>query len=649
MTKAALYARYSSENQKDTSIDQQLRLLMQRVEAEGWEIAGVYQDKALSGANMMRPGLQAMLSAAFDQQFDIVLTESIDRLSRDQEDIAHMHKRLRFRNIAIVSLMEGEISELHIGLKGTMSALYLQDLSRRVHRGQKERAINGESTGGKSYGYDINPRYDARGNRISGERVINDHQAAIVRRIFEDYAKGKSPKKIATELNAEGVAAQGGRTWAASTINGNRRRGTGILNNELYIGVQIWGKQSFIKDPDTGRENGRLNDESKWIRTEVPHLRIVSDELWQAVKSHQRQLDEKPNYTAKRRPERLLSFLLKCGCCGGGFSMISATHYGCSARRNKGTCSNRLTISETRLQNIVLGALRTKLMDPELTKVFCDEYTKHLNRVRMDHNTSLVAAKAELEKVERGIAKLVEAIKSGVDPVLIRDEINGLQQRKLALQETLKDKKEAPVYVHPNMSLRYQQEVQRLLISLNDVEHRAESAKLIRQLIDKIVLTPNGDDSALTVDLHGDLAGILRASAGKLKEDFGKGSGVRSASELNELQQVRLLAGDASASDSSVDQHRRRWLGWQDSNLRMPVPKTGALPLGDTPMPSWPMPCWPMPCCTRLPGEEPGSAGAAYIRKTLFPPSAFLKPLDRVKAAQPMRWTQPCGSAASPR
>jgi site-specific DNA recombinase len=251
MTKVALYARYSSENQKDSSIDQQMRLLMQRVEAEGWEIAGVYQDKALSGSNMMRPGVQALLSAALDKQFDIVLTESIDRLSRDQEDIAHMHKRFRHRGIAIITLIEGEITELHIGLKGTMSALYLKDLSRRVHRGIKELAIKGESSGGKSYGYDIVPRYDAKGDRMSGERRINEEQAAIVRHIFEEYTKGKSPKKIAAQLNAEGIPAQGGREWAASTIYGNRRRGTGILNNELYIGTQIWGKQSFFKDPDT--------------------------------------------------------------------------------------------------------------------------------------------------------------------------------------------------------------------------------------------------------------------------------------------------------------------------------------------------------------------------------------------------------------
>ena len=575
MTKVALYARYSDENQKDSSIEQQMRLLRQRAEAEGWDVVASYEDKALTGSNMLRPGIQALMAASLDKQFDIVLTESIDRLSRDQEDIAHMHKRLRHRGIQIISLIEGEINELQIGFKGTMSALFLKDLGRRVHRGLKERAIHGESAGGKSFGYDIEPRYDAKGDRIAGERRINEAQAAIVRRIFEDYCKGKSPKKIATELNAEGVPAQSDRQWAASTINGNRRRGTGILNNELYIGNQIWGKQSFFKDPDTGRENGRMNPESDWVRSSVPHLRIVSDELWESVKSYQKVLDEKVDHTAKRRPEKLFSFLLKCGECGGGYSMVSATHYGCSARRNKGTCTNSLTISERRLEQVVLGALRNQLMQPELCKVFCEEYATHLNRVRMDHNTSLNANRAELERTERSIAKLIEALKNGVDPLLVRDEINGLQRRRVSLQTTLEDKREAPVYIHPNMALRYQEEIQRLIASLNEPEHRDESAHLIRKLIEQIVLAPNEDKSALSVDLYGDLAGILRASAGRLAENFGNGLGVRSAAELNELRQIRLLAGEPCSDGCHHGDDRSRRPKSAPANLSVSPASSG--------------------------------------------------------------------------
>lgn len=494
--------------------------------------------------------------------------------------------------------MEGVIDDLQIGFKGTMAALYSKDLGKRVYRGIKERAINGESSGGKSYGYDIIPRYNKHGDRISGERVINEEQATIVRRIFEDYARGKSPRKIAHELNAEGVQGQNGNTWSPNTIHGNRRRGTGILNNELYIGRQIWGKQTFSRDPDTGRTNGRLIDPSTWVITDVPHLRIIDDKLWNAVKGFQKSLDDKEKLDDTRRPPKLFSYLLKCGQCGGGYCKVSKTQYGCTSARNRGEaiCTNRLTISENKLEEYVLGALRKQLMDPELCEVFCKEYTAHLNRIRMEHNASLNANRAELEKVERSIKKVIEAIKNGVDPVMIRDEANALQARKEVLQATLADKQEAPVYVHPNMAMRYHQEVQRLIASLNHPEHRDESAQLIRKLIERIVLTPNEDRSALMIDLHGELAGILRASAGRLAEHNSNPSGIRSASELTELQQIRFLAensgnahstdtrrecGQASAPASFSEHHRimreaetavaasfvpqRRWLPAQQS------------------------------------------------------------------------------------
>ncbi|MEA3013336.1 MAG: site-specific recombinase [Sphingomonadales bacterium] len=604
--RVALYARYSSEAQKDSSIEQQLRLLRDRVEAEGWEIAAVYEDKAFTGSNMMRPGLQKLLAASHEGLFETVLVESIDRLSRDQEDIAHMHKRFRHRGIAIISLMEGEISSLHVGLKGTMSMMYIEDLSRRTHRGLQQRALEGESAGGTCYGYDIERRHDARGERIGGIRHINEAQAQIVRRIFTDYCGGKSPKKIAFELNAEGIPGPRGGTWSASTIYGNRRRGTGLLLNELYVGRQIWGKQSYFKDPDTGRETGRLNDESTWVRAEVPHLRIIDDEVWERARALQKALAEKGDFTAQRRPRKLFSFLLKCGECGGGFAKIGATQYGCASARNKGTCSCRLTISERKLEEAVLGTLRKRLMRPDLCEVFCVEYTEHVNRLRRENNTALETNRAELERTERTISKLVDAIKNGIDPVLIRDEINGLQQRKLKLEASLEEKAEAPVFIHPNMAHRYNAEVQGLIASLNEPGKREEAAELIRSLISKIVLTPNEDRSALAIDLHGNLAGILRVSAGLDAEHSRKRSGGHAFAEESELHQIRLVAGskhpqkspDWGISGDTADwlgshptdsydlaeaTSRNRWLGRQDSNLRMPVPKTGALPLGDAP------------------------------------------------------------------
>ena len=123
---------------------------------------------------------------------------------------------------------------------------------------------------------------------LSARSRINQIEAAIVRRIFEEFAKGRSPRAIAGALNKEAISSPAGKTWGPSTIYGNWRRGTGILNNELYIGRLVWNRQQFIKDPHTGRRQARLNLEAKWIVENVPHLRIVDDQLWNLVKERQR-------------------------------------------------------------------------------------------------------------------------------------------------------------------------------------------------------------------------------------------------------------------------------------------------------------------------------------------------------------------------
>ncbi len=126
MIRVAIYARYSSDKQREASIEDQVRLCEERAAHEDWTVTQRYTDHGISGASLMRPGVQALLRDAQGRQFDIVLTESLDRLSRDQEDIAGVHKRLRFAGVKIITLSEGEIAELQIGFKGTMGALYLK-------------------------------------------------------------------------------------------------------------------------------------------------------------------------------------------------------------------------------------------------------------------------------------------------------------------------------------------------------------------------------------------------------------------------------------------------------------------------------------------------------------------------------------------
>jgi site-specific DNA recombinase len=109
----------------------------------------------------------------------------------------------------------------------------------------------------------------------------------LIRFIFNEYATGKSPKAIAQALNKRKVAGPSGKGWGQSTINGIWRRGTGLLNNELYIGKRVWNRLAYIKDPDTGNRVSRLNDQSEWIIKDVPELRIIDPELWERVKARQ--------------------------------------------------------------------------------------------------------------------------------------------------------------------------------------------------------------------------------------------------------------------------------------------------------------------------------------------------------------------------
>ena len=127
--KAAIYARYSSDNQSEASIEDQVRTCNARAEVESWNVIQIYTDAAISGATTLRPGYQQLLQDARTNSFDVVVAEALDRLSRDQENIAGLYKQLSFADVQVITLTEGEISELHIGLNATLSALFLKDLT----------------------------------------------------------------------------------------------------------------------------------------------------------------------------------------------------------------------------------------------------------------------------------------------------------------------------------------------------------------------------------------------------------------------------------------------------------------------------------------------------------------------------------------
>ena len=510
--RAVIYARYSSDLQSAASIEDQIRLCRERVEQENGTVVDIYADHAISGGSLHnRPSMQALLSQAKRGRFDCVVAEALDRVSRDQEDIAAIYKRLQHSDIRLVTLAEGEISELHVGLKGTMNALFLKDLALKIRRGQRGRVEAGKIPGGRSYGYRIIRALLADGSVSTGEREIDPSQAAIVRRIFEEYADGMAPRQIAARLNQEAVASPRGGQWNASTINGNRRRRNGILNNELYAGRITYNRQRFVKDPETGKRIARPNPEHEWATREVPALRIIENDLWERVQAIKQRYSSRWG-NKRQSKKRLLSGLLKCGRCGGGMTISRGDRYYCSARREKSTCDADRGIGAHALEERVLNGLRDILLgNEELIDEFAAEFKRELTRLRRQGHGATRQLLKDLQQVERGIKRCLEFITGGDgDPGSVRDLLRRLEARKREIDVDLKAQQgNMEIAIHPNLPDLYRRKIAKLQQVLDDQATRPQAVEIIRSLLDRIEVHPGQKRGHCDVIIVGALAKIL--------------------------------------------------------------------------------------------------------------------------------------------
>ena len=509
----------------------QIRLCRKICEDNGWEVVDIFTDDAISGGTHLRPGFQKLQQAAQNGGFDVLVSEALDRLSRDQEHSAGLYKQMCFLDIDIFTKLEGQLNEMHIGLGGTMNALFLKNLGQKTHLGLEGRVEAGKSGGGRSYGYTVDRQPLADGTFTTGELIICPKEASVVRRIFNAYDAGQSARAIAVALNAEGIPAprsgKGTGTWSFSTIAGNWKRGTGIINNELYSGERVWNRQRYIKDPSTGKRQARLNPEAEWVRNSVPELRLIDDDLWQRVKIRQgairstltdaqRSNNSNPLGTA-RRAKHLFSGLLKCGCCGGSYTLMNKTKYGCASARNKGTCENRKLIKRDDVELRLLDGLKNKLLHPTLLAEFVAEYHREWNRLHRETTSERSTAEAELKAVSGQIEKIVEAITAGMFHASMKAKMDALEARKATLaSQLLSMPPQEPIILHPALAEAYGVKINALAASLNVDATRVEASELLRGLVTEVRLHPDEDakDGHL-IELYEELSAILALSGPK--------------------------------------------------------------------------------------------------------------------------------------
>jgi DNA invertase Pin-like site-specific DNA recombinase len=431
----AIYARYSSDLQNPSSVDDQVALCRGLIADQlggDADKALVFSDAAISGATMERPGILRLLAAVKAGRVNLVVAEGLDRLSRSLKDIAAVHETLSYHGATIWTAHEGRITELHVGLKGTMNALFLRDMKAKVKRGQAARVAAGFAPGSRAYGYRvIRGVVDAKGRNVNGVREINEAEAEVIRRIYREYAEGRKVLEIVAGLNRDGIPAPAGGLWKRNAIMGAAKKQEGVLRNEIYLGKVVANRHHVVRDPVTNRKRFVLNPETQWTRVDVPHLRIVTDEQWAAVRKLDRPrpgdalgapTSPKPQ-VLKVHNQHALTGWVKCGWCGGSKSLANESRYLCSTHRYAKKCKNSRGTREPVLMNATFEALRSRVTDgADFRSSFIRAFAREAKRGEK--------LRKQATDLEARIGRLVTAIERGVDA-------EHTTQRVLALQNDL--------------------------------------------------------------------------------------------------------------------------------------------------------------------------------------------------------------------
>lgn len=443
--RVALYARYSSDQQRSASIDDQFRNCRRRVEAEGWRIAETYADEAMSGADSNRPRYQAMLAAASNREIDVLVIDDLSRLSRDQVESERVIRRLEFSGIRLIAVTDGYDSEtkaatrkIQRGVKNLINEMRLDELREQVHRGLTGQAMKNFWCGGRPYGYSLKPildpsNKDAYGNpaRVGTVLEIDEAQAKIVAEIFDGYARGISYFTIARGLNERGVPSPGStwkrevrrcRGWVASAIRV-------MLRNPLYTGHVRWNVSQFVRDPDSGKYKRRRRSEAEWVSHHDESLRIVSDTTFEQVQDRMRaHTNQDQRLKTGGKIKYLLSGLMYCEMCGANYVLGDRVKYVCSSYLHGRACANDVRIRRDTAEAIVLSPIREQLREPRRVQAMIAELQRHLLQLFKENAARSAEAPRELQELDARLVRLRARLRDG-DPDMAPDELQAAIDR----------------------------------------------------------------------------------------------------------------------------------------------------------------------------------------------------------------------------